>query len=336
MAAEHRANGDARPVAAERASQQINVDRSPLVDKTVAPSPATGNGQPSRIDPDTRWVQWGVVGLVVMLGLTSFIVSFRALYDVAAWAGLGGGIQWAVPVFIDGAILTYALSVLVHRARGEATWPSWTSLAVFTLMSVAANSAHAVSLPQEQWWQTAIGALIAALAPIGVFAATEQMARLVVLRPQDRQPATDGSPDVDEEPAPRADSADEPTDQEPASTEAELPAAAVDEAKAVESAPPPAAVEPARQQPAAIEPAPAPEQPVEPSPVPVEAAESDQAEGQGADEFVEWVIEQRRHDRPITGRTAGDFLEVSERTGRNRIKELRHARPELFEGDDAA
>ncbi|MFF0973708.1 UNVERIFIED_CONTAM: DUF2637 domain-containing protein, partial [Kocuria sp. CPCC 205295] len=127
------------------------------------------------------------MGLVGLLGLTSFAVSFRALHDVAAWAGIGPGLQWAVPVFIDGAILTYALAVLVHRSRGESVWPSWTSLAVFTAMSVAANAAHAVAVPQQVWWQTWVGASLAALAPLGVFAATEQMARLVVLRPQDRQ-----------------------------------------------------------------------------------------------------------------------------------------------------
>lgn len=148
MTRPERTENDARPGAFGRASHQQETQDlrgSTLVSDTVAATPP----RTSRIDPDTRGVQWTVVGLVGLLGLTSFAVSFRALHDVAAWAGIGPGLQWAVPVFIDGAILTYALAVLVHRSRGEAVWPSWTSL--------------------------------------GVFAATEQMARLVVLRPQDRQ-----------------------------------------------------------------------------------------------------------------------------------------------------
>ena len=186
MTRPERTENDARPGASGRASHQQETQDlrgSTLVSDTVAATPP----RTSRIDPDTRGVQWTVVGLVGLLGLTSFAVSFRALHDVAAWAGIGPGLQWAVPVFIDGAILTYALAVLVHRSRGEAVWPSWTSLGVFTAMSVAANAAHAVAAPTSVWWQTVIGALLAGLAPLGVFAATEQMARLVVLRPQDRQ-----------------------------------------------------------------------------------------------------------------------------------------------------
>ncbi|MER6926767.1 DUF2637 domain-containing protein [Kocuria palustris] len=142
------AQNDARPGAAGRASHQQKpkeLGGSTLVGDTVAPARLERNAASSRIDPDTRGVQWTVVGLVGLLGLTSFLVSFRALHDVAAWAGIGPGLQWAVPVFIDGAILTYALAVLVHRSRGEAVWPSWTSLGVFTAMSVAANSCSATS-----------------------------------------------------------------------------------------------------------------------------------------------------------------------------------------------
>lgn len=361
-----------------RASDQLKnqeKEGSALVSDTVAPSLTWRNGRSTRIDPDTRWVQWTVVGLVSLLGLTSFIVSFRALYDVAAWAGLGTSIQWAVPVFIDGAILTYAVAVLVHRSRGEATWPSWVSLAVFTAMSIVANAAHAVSVAQEFWWQTVVGAFIAALAPLGVFAATEQMARLVVLRPQDREaaspavaaaaaaaePATAGeapatkvagiSGSVSEArddadaalpgvaaaleaevlktpmPAPPREPFPAPLPQDGAEVEAPAgPVAgqwnhdAASERDEERLYPPPAVVE---------EPASAVE--AEAANEPNDAPEDEFSEGA----FAEWVREQRQLDRPITGRTAGDFLEVSERTGRNRIKELRAARPELFEGEAA-
>lgn len=319
---------------------------------TVAPARLERNAASSRIDPDTRGVQWTVVGLVGLLGLTSFLVSFRALHDVAAWAGIGPGLQWAVPVFIDGAILTYALAVLVHRSRGEAVWPSWTSLGVFTAMSVAANAAHAVAAPQELWWQTWVGAALAALAPLGVFAATEQMARLVVLRPQDRQPAAQTaepvegpssvpelqeeatvsapapesvegavvpgqSPDLAPQPAPAPETADVATAPEPESA-SEAPA---EEPAAAELEPQAPVVEPERDTSQAT------------------VTELDEAqdgpEGPSEEAFAEWVQGRRRVGEPVTGPTAGAFLGVSERTGRNRIKELRAARPELFEEDAA-
>lgn len=335
-----RTENDARPAASGRASHQQEIQDlggSTLMGDTVAPTPKPEVAGTSRIDPDTRGIQWTVVGLVGLLGLTSFAVSFRALHDVAAWAGIGPGLQWAVPVFIDGAILTYALAVLVHRSRGESVWPSWTSLAVFTAMSVAANAAHAVAAPQELWWQTWVGAALAALAPLGVFAATEQMARLVVLRPQDRQVSVSPVVALPASAAPLESPVDSPAPgpeepQEPA----EEPEAPIEEPEPEEPAEEPT---PERETPAED---PAPEAPVEGPEEPAEQSDSEakseavsEPEEPSEDEFVAWVQQRRREGEAITGPTAGAFLGVSERTGRNRIKELRAARPELFEEDAA-
>lgn len=338
-----RAENDARPGAAGRASHQQESQGSSgstLVRDTVAPVATSGNGATSRIDPDTKGVQWTVVVLVGLLGLTSFIVSFRALHDVAAWAGIGPGLQWAVPVFVDGAILTYALAVLVHRSRGEPVWPSWTSLGVFTAMSVAANAAHAVAVPQEQWWQTLTGAVLAALAPLGVFAATEQMARLVVLRPQDRQvpgPVLEPAAEVESLPATTPASANvagiAPATEPWPSTPQPEPVVELAEPEPEErhdSAPEPVTKEMTapiaeRVADSAADPDP------QTSPGVVEQAAEERAD----EDFVAWVQERRRQGDPITGPTAGAFLGVSERTGRNRIKELRTSRPELFEEDAA-
>ncbi|MCY1685116.1 DUF2637 domain-containing protein [Kocuria sp. SL71] len=319
-----RTENDARPAASGRASHQQEVQDlggSTLMGDTVAPTPKPEVAGTSRIDPDTRGIQWTVVVLVGLLGLTSFAVSFRALHDVAAWAGIGPGLQWAVPVFIDGAILTYALAVLVHRSRGESVWPSWTSLAVFTAMSVAANAAHAVAAPQELWWQIWVGATLAALAPLGVFAATEQMARLVVLRPQDRQVSV--SPVVAL-----------PASAAPLESPVDSPAPGPEEPQEPAEEPTPERETPAEN--------PAPEAPVEGPEEPAEQSDSEaksevvsEPEGPSEDEFVAWVQRRRREGEAITGPTAGAFLGVSERTGRNRIKELRAARPELFEEDAA-
>lgn len=347
------AQNDARPVAAGRASHQqesIELGGSTLVRDTVAPQAADRQVGSSRIDPDTRGVQWTVVGLVGLLGLTSFAVSFRALHDVAAWAGIGPGLQWAVPVFIDGAIGTYALAVLVHRSRGEAVWPSWTSLGVFTAMSVAANAAHAVAAPQDEWWQTWVGAVLAALAPLGVFAATEQMARLVVLRPQDRErlaqetavpglvnPSGSSAEDLVAEPA-----EDAPTSvATPLADDAEealAPVSRPEPEHSPEPEVPEARPEPTPELPAESEAQKSAEGDAEAE----EAAESDDRDEAGMKleepseaHLVAWVLERRREGEPITGPTVGAFLGVSERTGRNRIKELRAARPDLFEENAA-
>lgn len=341
-----------RPAASGRTTNQLNggsVTASSLMGGSLSGQLVATGGRSSRIDPDTRWVQWTVVGLVGMLGVTSFIVSFRALYDVAAWAGLGDGIQWAVPVFIDGAILTYALSVLVHRGRGESTWPSWVSLGAFTAMSIAANAAHAVSLPQDHWWKTLIGALIAALAPMGVFAATEQMARLVVLRPQDRASSGYESPsarvpahrEMEAEPvfttvADASEGAptfgDQPEGKVVDAEASEAEAAVVDPLPEVSESD-----ESAAEAVAATTATPPETVSLDPSPEETTGriASTREVETPDDDPFIAWVESQRRAGLPVTGKSAGEFLDVSERTGRNRIKELKAERPELFEGDAA-
>lgn len=149
----------------------------------VSKKPGKSMSSSRRINPDSIQTLWFTVGVVGFLAATSFMVSFAGLTEVARWVGVPAWMSWTVPAFIDMAILAYSLAVLIHRSRGEATWASWLSLGLFTLVSVVANAAHALSFPHENAWQAWIGASIAALAPVGVFAATEELGRLAVEQP---------------------------------------------------------------------------------------------------------------------------------------------------------
>jgi hypothetical protein len=145
--------------------------------------------RPRRIDPDDgRFIRLVVVG-VALAGVVAFAISFTALYEVAGWLGLPPFMWWAVPVFIDLAILVYAASVLVHKARGERTLASWAALGTFTALSVFANAAHAWSYAQDhdQRWQGMVGAVIAGMVPVAIFVATEQLSRVAVEDPRSRR-----------------------------------------------------------------------------------------------------------------------------------------------------
>ncbi|SMX91495.1 Protein of unknown function (DUF2637) [Brevibacterium iodinum ATCC 49514] len=145
--------------------------------------------QKSRINPDDhRFVRLITVG-VAFAGLVAFGISFVALMEVASWLGLPGWMHWAVPAFIDTAILVYAGSILIHKTRGEKTWPSWVLLAAFTGLSVVANVAHALSYGSARTgsWQGLVGAVIAGMVPFAVFAATEQLSRVAVEDPISRR-----------------------------------------------------------------------------------------------------------------------------------------------------
>lgn len=137
----------------------------------------------ARIDPDSRQVLWIAIILVGFLAVTSFAVSFAGLSATAAWAGILAGLAWAVPAFVDVSILAYTLAVLIHRQRGERTIYSWIPLGLFTAFSMLVNAAHVWAMAEVNQQRQIIGMAIAAAAPLAVFFATEQIARLAIEPP---------------------------------------------------------------------------------------------------------------------------------------------------------
>jgi len=133
-----------------------------------------------RINPDAIPVLATAVGLVSVLMVTSFAVSFTGIYEVSAWTGLPAFIQWLPAVFIDAAILAYTISLIVFKARGESVWRTLLGLSGFAFVSVVANISHTLSfwdgsLADFRAW---VGVLITASAPIAVLLASEEITRL--------------------------------------------------------------------------------------------------------------------------------------------------------------
>lgn len=181
----HEKNSPAELQSAEELSKTSGTKYTHYRQEDLVTASPDRNG---RINPDSRQMLWLAVTLVGFVGAISFMVSFSGLVAVAEWAGLPRGMRWTVPVFIDTAILVYSIAVLVHRSRGEKTWASWLSLSAFTFVSVLANVGHVLLLDQAlDEFKTGIGAIVAGMAPIGVFAATEELGRLAIARPRKRQ-----------------------------------------------------------------------------------------------------------------------------------------------------
>lgn len=284
-----------------------------------------------RINPDSKVTLWLTVILIGSLGLTSFMVSFNGLRDVAAWVGLPLWMRWAVPVFIDIAILAYSLAAVIHKSRGESVRTTWITLGVFTATSVVANAAHALSVGEgETVVQRTIGAVIAALAPIAVFAATEELSRLAFAYSSsaaEREPTVtvpSGTLETEpEETVPQA-----PL-QVPAHPQRELPKPEIESVVPVVA---PVTTEPVRE---------TTELPAEETEVLVGAPEqsaqlNQNSIGGGEDEaLATWVREQIQAGNKLTGSAAGNFLGLSSRTGRNRLNKLRETSPEVFEGENS-
>ena len=170
----------APPTAPNASAPSLVINPSKRVNKEVKKS--------ARINPDAIPVLATAVVLVGVLMISSFIVSFNGLYDVAQWTGLPVFLQWLPALFIDAAILAYTISLVVFRARGESVWRTTLALIAFAGISVIANIAHTVSFWDGQLtdFRAWIGVLITAAAPIAVLLAVEEITRLAFELPKDK------------------------------------------------------------------------------------------------------------------------------------------------------
>lgn len=202
----------------------------PSVDAPVAPAAAVPAAAPkvpraARISPDRYGVGAFAILLIIMIMGASYVFSYAAIAEAAEWTGIPGSVQWLAPVFIDGAILGYTLSLAILRWRRESVVRTMLVLCGFTAVSVAINFAHAASFwewdftQREAWF----GALIAVGAPLAALFSAEEITRLIFT------PASDRDDDTDEvDAAPTTDAAD------PVSTPAAPDEAPADDSASVE------------------------------------------------------------------------------------------------------
>lgn len=282
----------------------------------------TSKRQSSRIRIDSLRMLWFTVGLVGFLAVASFLVSFAGLVEVAVWVGVPPWMRWAIPVFVDVAILAYSLAVLIHRSRGDQTWPSWISLGGFTAVSVVANASHAFSVDHSVAWQSWIGAGLAALAPVAIFTATEELGRLAVERPDHH--ATGPEAASVEMPDPASNSHEEGSTTDHGSFRHDT---AVDKKEQstihyMEDTDPSAAV--AGSSTASTE------------LVHEERTVDSTHKAAGAkvteiDQLTRWVCTEVEEGRAPASKAAADLLGVSDRTARRKLAVLKDSRPDLFE-----
>lgn len=172
------------PVYDEKRNMFVDKDAEPAVIDFV--EVADTKKKSPRINPDAIPVLAVAVGLVSVLMLSSFTVSFSGIYEVSAWTGIPKVLQWLPALFIDAAILAYTISLIVFKARGESTWRTLIGLVSFASISVIANIAHTLAfwggsvLDYRAW----IGVLITASAPVAVLLASEEITRLAFAKPE--------------------------------------------------------------------------------------------------------------------------------------------------------
>lgn len=105
---------------------------------------STEPGSESQTPAVSRWVVATAITGTVLIALGAFWLSFTALTDLAARAGIAVGQAWVWPLIVDGIIIVATISVVALSPYGRrATWYPWALLIVGAVVSVAGNAAHA-------------------------------------------------------------------------------------------------------------------------------------------------------------------------------------------------
>lgn len=109
-------------------------------------------------------------GLVMLLSLGAFVLSFEALRDLAVMSGaLQAKQAWVFPLIVDGSIIIFSLSALRASLVGEDRRWYMALVTIVTLASVAFNIAHARG--------GILSCVMAAMPPVLLFAAFESLMR---------------------------------------------------------------------------------------------------------------------------------------------------------------
>lgn len=108
----------------------------------------------------------------VLIALGAFWLSFTALTDLAARAGIAAGQAWVWPLIVDGIIIVATISVVALSPYGRrATWYPWALLIVGAVVSVAGNAAHA-GIAGNSSLSRPVAAAISAVPPLVLLSIT--------------------------------------------------------------------------------------------------------------------------------------------------------------------
>jgi len=142
----------------------------------------------------------------VFIAAGAFWLSFTSLADLAGRSGIGAGQAWAWPLIVDGIIVVATVSA-VALAGTRSAWYPWMLLFAGAVVSVTANSIHAV-VAADADVPNVLAAAVAAVPPLVLLAITH----LTVILTRPLPPATEPPP---VEPSPieesTSDRATEPT-----------------------------------------------------------------------------------------------------------------------------
>jgi hypothetical protein len=116
------------------------------------------------------WLTLTVAALTAAIALGAFTLSYDALYAIGLAYGVKASIAWLWPLLIDLPLIVFTLAMLTAQLTRQSV-KLWAGLVMlYTLATIAFNIAHAQ--------QTALGWLVAIVAPVGLLLSTEALRHL--------------------------------------------------------------------------------------------------------------------------------------------------------------
>lgn len=129
---------------------------------------------------------WVTAGGVIALAGGGFTLSFAALRDLAAGSGIPENLAGLWPLIVDGFIVVASASAFALKSRGRrVTWYPWTALIVFSIISVAGNSLHAIDSAESLRVPIIVAAVVSAVPAIALLIASHLLVLMISGEPNE-------------------------------------------------------------------------------------------------------------------------------------------------------
>jgi hypothetical protein len=144
-----------------------------------------------RYQPDTRFSLAVALIIAAVALATSFTVSYSMIVATASWMRLPWEpLAWVVPGFIELLIVFATLDYIITRSRGHKAGARAPFYAMWVLSGVAVvgGTAHTISEwgaqfgPQQ--WESIVGTVLSAAAPLVVIYVSKRISALVFVDPE--------------------------------------------------------------------------------------------------------------------------------------------------------
>lgn len=161
---------------------------------TLKVTPARNNGRPPTVKPPpvpkppvptlVRVTRRAAVAITAGIAVTSFLLSFAGLCNLAQRSGIPDWLAWLWPLTVDGTILQATVGIVTLTAYANQDRNRrffWAVLVAAASVSVGGNILHALIIGPLP---PILTATVAAIAPLSLLATTHGMAILTRFDPE--------------------------------------------------------------------------------------------------------------------------------------------------------